>query len=218
MSKLTVSSTTLHSSAPDDPDLRAYLLKLKMWFGDPAQSLHYLKIDDAYYEVRYRDKCDEVSTLLKQKASLLGEFVAAQMSGLTQERDCSMPSVELHLSDLMSALHSSAVGVGRVRCGGQLERSVLYKALADRLGVPCALRRRRARAWCELAVPEGTSDNDERYPAGLLRANYVIDLMQNPWPLVALARTRSVPDLWSRLLTHQYRLEVHELLTYLRIT
>ncbi|KAL4721641.1 hypothetical protein ACJJTC_014305 [Scirpophaga incertulas] len=93
----------------------------------------------------------------------------------------------------MSALHSSAVGVGRVRCGGQLERSVLYKALADRLGVPCALRRRRPRAWCELAVPEGTSDNDERYPAGLLRANYVIDLMQNPgrlWPLHGLEASR----------------------------
>lgn len=54
--------------------------------------------------VRYRDKCDEVSTSLKQRAQLLAEFVAEQMNGTTQERDCSMPSVELHLADLMVTL------------------------------------------------------------------------------------------------------------------
>lgn len=51
--------------------------------------------------IRYRDKCDEVSTSLKQKARMLAEFVAENMSGLTQEKDCSLPSVNLHLTDLM---------------------------------------------------------------------------------------------------------------------
>lgn len=53
---------------------------------------------------RYRDKCVEVSTSLKQKAQLLAEYVVEQMSGLTQERDCSMPSVDLHLVDLMVSI------------------------------------------------------------------------------------------------------------------
>lgn len=54
-----------------------------------------------YFNSRYRDKCEEVTSSLKQRAQLLAEFVVEQMSGLTQERDCSMPSVDLHLADLM---------------------------------------------------------------------------------------------------------------------
>lgn len=54
-----------------------------------------------FFSIRYREKCEEVSSSLKQRAQLLGEYVAEQMSGLTQEKDCSMPSVDLHLADLM---------------------------------------------------------------------------------------------------------------------
>ncbi|CAK1540320.1 unnamed protein product [Leptosia nina] len=170
---------------PDDTNLRNYLLRLKIWFGDPAKSLHYFEIEDAHYEVRYRDKCEEVTSSLKQRAQLLAEFVAEQMSGLTQERDCSMPSVALHLGDLMEDLGTRVLGLGWVRCGGALERAILYKVLADRVGLPCSLHRQSsAHAWCEIAVPEidprETTDKEESYPAGLLRANYVVDLMTSP--------------------------------------
>ncbi|KAJ0182268.1 hypothetical protein K1T71_001637 [Dendrolimus kikuchii] len=140
---------------PDDTNLRTYLLRLKIWFGDPSKSLHYFEIEDAHYEIRYREKCDEVSSSLKQKAQLLAEFVAEQMCGLTQERDCSMPSVDLHLADLMHELKSPLIGLGWIKCGGALERALLYKVLADRLGLPCALHRTSgANAWCEIAVPD----------------------------------------------------------------
>ncbi|XP_045496661.1 uncharacterized protein LOC123695020 isoform X1 [Colias croceus] len=171
---------------PDDVNLRQYLLRLKIWFGDPAKSLHYFEIEDAHYEVRYRDKCEEVSSSLKNRAQLLAEFVAEQMSGLSQEKDCTMPSVNLHLSDLMEELGSCVVGIGWVKCGGMLERAVLYKVVADRVGLPCALYRAGTRAWCEIAVPEitETTDKEESYPAGLLRANYVVDLTLSPGTLV----------------------------------
>ncbi|CAG4953951.1 unnamed protein product [Colias eurytheme] len=171
---------------PDDVNLRQYLLRLKIWFGDPAKSLHYFEIEDAHYEVRYRDKCEEVSSSLKNRAQLLAEFVAEQMCGLSQEKDCTMPSVNLHLSDLMEELGSCVVGIGWVKCGGMLERAVLYKVLADRVGLPCALYRAGTRAWCEIAVPEitETTDKEESYPAGLLRANYVVDLTLSPGTLV----------------------------------
>ncbi|XP_064071601.1 uncharacterized protein LOC113402135 [Vanessa tameamea] len=190
-SRLTVSpSSRFHFPLmPDDSNLRNYLLRLRIWFGDPAKSLHYFEIEDAHYEVRYRDKCDEVSSSLKQRAQMLGEFVAQQMSGLTQERDCSMPSVNLHLVDLMKALKSCVIGIGYVRCGGRLERALLYKVLADRAGLPCSLHRAcSAHAWCEVAVPEVDSkeefNDNENYPAGLLRANYVVDLMEHPGKLL----------------------------------
>ncbi|XP_026738635.1 uncharacterized protein LOC113501658 [Trichoplusia ni] len=175
--------------APDDVNLRSYLLKLRLWFGDPAKSLHYFEIDDAHYEVRYRDKCVEVSTSLKQKAQLLAEYVVEQMSGLTQERDCSMPSVDLHLVDLMLDLNSPIIGLGYVKCGGALERALLYKVLSDRLGLPCGLyRTSSAHAWCEVAIPEVDPEDDpqkeENFPAGLLRNNYVVDLTIRPGRLL----------------------------------
>ncbi|XP_045524316.1 uncharacterized protein LOC123714181 isoform X3 [Pieris brassicae] len=174
---------------PDDVNLRNYLLRLKIWFGDPAKSLHYFEIEDAHYEVRYRDKCEEVTSSLKQRAQLLAEFVVEQMSGLTQERDCSMPSVDLHLADLMEDLGSRVLGLGWIRCGGPLERAILYKVLADRVGLPCALHRKTsAHAWCEVAIPEldprETLEKEESYPAGLLRANYVVDLMSTSGSLL----------------------------------
>ncbi|CAG9796326.1 unnamed protein product [Diatraea saccharalis] len=191
--KMTSSARLRAAPLPDDHNLRSYLTRLKIWFGDPAKSLHYLEIEDAHYEVRYREKCDEVSSSLKQRAALLAEFVAEQMCGLSQERDCSVASVDLHLADLMVGcrggqyyVHCTAMHklLRWVRCGGSLERSILYKVLADRLGLPCALYRAGSRAWCEVAVPELRLDEElereEKYPAGLLRANYVVDLMMRP--------------------------------------
>ncbi|OWR40943.1 uncharacterized protein LOC116778968 [Danaus plexippus] len=189
---MTPSSKLRFSVFPDDSNLRTYLLRLRIWFGDPAKSLHYFEIEDAHYEVRYREKCEEVSTSLKGRARLLGEFVAEQMSGVSQDRDCSMPSVNLHIADIMNELKSCVIGLGFIRCGGPLERALLYKVLADRVGLPCALYRgTSAHAWCEVAVPEidpnGPLDKDERFPAGLLRANYVVDLMENPGRLLPLS-------------------------------
>ncbi|KAJ2948187.1 hypothetical protein O0L34_g9996 [Tuta absoluta] len=174
---------------PDDINLRDYLLKLRIWFGDPTKSLHYLQIADAQYEVRYREKCSEVSMTLKHRARLLGEFVSVEMSGLSQERDCSLPSVELAVADLMLELKSRVIGIGFIKCGGALERAILYKVLADRVGLPCALfRATSAHAWCEVAVPEldpeDDPDNNDKFPAGLLRANYVVDLMIQPGRLI----------------------------------
>ncbi|CAH1639964.1 unnamed protein product [Spodoptera littoralis] len=185
----TISGRMRFPPVPDDSNLREYLLKLRLWFGDPARSLHYFEIEDAHYEVRYREKCEEVSSSLKQRAQLLGEYVAEQMSGLSQERDCSMPSVDLHLADLMSDLASPVIGLGYVKCGGPLERALLYKVLADRVGIPCALfRSSSAYAWCEVGVPEIDPEEDREkvhnFPAGLLRANYIVDLMIKPGRLI----------------------------------
>ncbi|CAG9136801.1 unnamed protein product [Plutella xylostella] len=178
------------SDSKVDSNLRNYLDNLLSWFGEPessckgSKSMQYTEVDESEYEVRYREKCHEVSTTLKSRAEQLAEFVVEQMCGLTEERDCSMLSVDLHLADLMLDLNTSVLPLGHVRCGGPLERALLYKALADRVAVPCALCRGGGGAWCEVAVPESDPDEDEiipgtalrGYPAGLLRVNYIVDL------------------------------------------
>ncbi|XP_063616275.1 armadillo repeat-containing protein 3-like [Cydia splendana] len=186
---MTSSSMRRRPPLPDDINLREYVLQQRLWFGDPVKSVRYIEIEDAHYEVRYRDKCHEVSMSLKERAQLLAEFVAEQMRGTTQEKDCTMPSVALHLSNIMNDLDSCVIGLGWVRYGGALERALLYKVLADRVGLPCALHRRScAHAWCEVAVPEGSENamKEGNYPAGLLRANYVVDLMVKPGRLLPL--------------------------------
>ncbi|XP_075977018.1 armadillo repeat-containing protein 3-like [Anticarsia gemmatalis] len=169
----------------DDTNLRAHLLNLKMWFGDTGSYL-YRDIENGNYMLRYRDKCDEVSTSLKQRAIILADYVTEQMSGVAQ-RDCSLPSVELHLANLMVEQNSPIIGIGWVKCGGSLERALLYKVLADRICLPCSLHRATsAYAWCEVAVPdtEPEDDKEQSYPAGLLRANYVVDLTGRPGRLL----------------------------------
>ncbi|XP_053611630.1 uncharacterized protein LOC128675905 [Plodia interpunctella] len=190
LSKVNISSTRMRfPDLPDDENLRAHFLKLRMWFGDPAKSMHFFEIEDAHYEVRYRDKCQEVTSSLKYRAQMLAELVADEMSGVGQDRDCSMPSVDLHVSDLMTANNSMVLGIGLVQYGGALERALLYKVLADRIGVPCALYRTSyAHAWCEVAVPAPDEDVvdelEENYLAGFLRANYVVDLIERPGRLL----------------------------------
>ncbi|XP_026331091.1 uncharacterized protein LOC113238484, partial [Hyposmocoma kahamanoa] len=175
---------------PEDFNLRVYLQRLKLWFTDTAQSLQYFEIEVPSYGVGYREKCTEVSSSLMERAKLLAVFVSEQMSGLTQERDCSMPTVDLHLTKLMTELNSRVIGLGWVRVGSELERAILYKVLADRIGLPCALyRTSSAHAWCEVAMPElNTEEQDEevsinQYPAGLRRMNYVVDLTLQPGQL-----------------------------------
>ncbi|XP_060806930.1 uncharacterized protein LOC106129776 [Amyelois transitella] len=173
-SKMVGSSENLRPAVlPDDYNLRSYVDKVRSWFPDLR-----------------RERIKQVSSLLKKKAQLLAAFVAEQMSGLTVERDCSKPTVTMHLTELMTELESSVIGLGWVRCGGALERALLYKVLADRVGIPCALiRRSSAKAWCEVAVPELESDGhepdkEETFPAGLIRVNYVVDLMERPGRLI----------------------------------
>lgn len=56
-----------------------------------------------------------------------------------------------------------------MKCGGALERAILYKVLADRLGLPCALHRTTSSyAWCEVAVPEIEPVSHSIYSAYLL--------------------------------------------------
>ncbi|XP_026319385.1 uncharacterized protein LOC113229908 [Hyposmocoma kahamanoa] len=179
-----ITSASVFLPKVEDVNLRTYLLKLKMWFGDPTQSMLDLGAEDSIYDVRYREMCTEVSSALKERAQLLAEYVCEVMSGRSQNRDCSVSGVNLHLADLMTYLNTPVLGLGWIQVGGALERALLYKVLADRIGLPCSFYRAAgAHAWCEVAVPdlpikqlEEEEDNIPLYPSGLLRVNYVVDL------------------------------------------
>ncbi|XP_041975374.1 uncharacterized protein LOC121730414 [Aricia agestis] len=164
-------------SVPRDDNLNNYVGRLRAMFPMYREPNNARKQFGA---------CDIVSSSLLLRARVLGVFVAAATCGVTQDMDCSVPSVDLHLAELMMALDSCVINLGYVKCGGALERAVLYKVLADRIALPCALCRVAERAWCEVAVPDvdvAESMQDHLYPGGLLRANYVVDLTDEPGSL-----------------------------------
>ncbi|KAF9823347.1 hypothetical protein SFRURICE_014406 [Spodoptera frugiperda] len=121
--KLTLSGRMRFPPVPDDSNLREYLLRLRLWFGDPARSLHYFEIEDAHYE---------------------------------------------------SDLASPVIGLGYVKCGGPLERALLYKWRA--VGISGTVSKS--------AVLAEDREKIHNFPAGLLRANYIVDLMTTPGRLI----------------------------------
>lgn len=77
-------------------------------------------------------------------------------------------------------MQNNIIPLGYLRVGLQLERAVLFKVLADRLGLPAGLVRGRRVGWIELALPLLPEGPRPAYPDRLLRPNRVLDLMASP--------------------------------------
>ncbi|KAK7789151.1 hypothetical protein R5R35_012353 [Gryllus longicercus] len=104
----------------------------------------------------------------------------------TQVRQGQEKKVTLELS-------SSIIPLGFIRVGMHFERAMLFKVLADQVGIPCALvRGEYGRTWIEVAVPEiepievNHSLHVEDLPKRLLKPNCVVDLMDEPGKLLKI--------------------------------
>ncbi|XP_062841883.1 armadillo repeat-containing protein 3 isoform X2 [Trichomycterus rosablanca] len=121
-----------------------------------------------------REEVDVYSALAKLVSDAMGGPVDA-------EKQHEFPW-ELHLSELKFELRSNIVPVGRIRKGTYYHRALLFKVLADRLGVSCSLvRGEYNRAWNEVLLTF-TSKNENRFH--LQPQSYVIDLIHRPGNLM----------------------------------
>lgn len=78
--------------------------------------------------------------IAKVVARVLGKDL--QTMDLNTTEECSQDDVvKNHLKSLAMELHCTFIPLGRVQSGGQLERAILFKALADQVGLPCTLQR-----------------------------------------------------------------------------
>lgn len=81
-------------------------------------------------------------------------------------------------------LMNSILPVGLMRVGLHLERALLFKVLADRVGLPtCLVRGHSGRAWVEVALPVLSSTPRPAYPSHLLQPTHIVDLMSSPGTL-----------------------------------
>ncbi|XP_014037116.1 armadillo repeat-containing protein 3 [Salmo salar] len=89
---------------------------------------------------------------------------------------------ELHLSELRYELQSNIIPIGQIRKGTYYHRALLYKVLADRIGVSCSLvRGEYNRVWNEVLLSAGTP----HYPGCRPQPRaHLVDLIHQPGRLL----------------------------------
>ncbi|NXN81766.1 ARMC3 protein, partial [Bombycilla garrulus] len=106
----------------------------------------------------------------------LAQFVADKMGGCVEREQLHNFFWELDLSKIEFELKSNVVPIGKIRKGTFYHRALLFKVIADRIGIGCSLvRGKYNRAWNEVKLVELS-------PKGLLLPpqDYIVDLMFEP--------------------------------------
>ncbi|XP_072269570.1 armadillo repeat-containing protein 3 [Pyxicephalus adspersus] len=118
---------------------------------------------------------------LGEQVVALAKFVAERMGGAIEKDQLHEFSWELHISELKFELKSNVIPIGKIKKGIFYHRALLYKAIADRIGIACTLERGDyGRAWNEVkllsdSLRPGTRASPE---------SYIVDLMHEPGRLM----------------------------------
>ncbi|KAH8277832.1 hypothetical protein KR018_008305 [Drosophila ironensis] len=129
-----------------------------------------------------------------KRSRLIAQAVASVMSDslkvldLNSTEECSRHAVRCHMLDLRVVYHTNFIPLGKVRSGCQFERAILFKGLADQIGLPCTLQRSvdGRMLYNEVPLPleqERDVHCDKKtlkfMPWRMLRPTHVVDLMYN---------------------------------------
>ncbi|KAL2307294.1 hypothetical protein Nmel_000251, partial [Mimus melanotis] len=116
----------------------------------------------------------------REQVVALAQFVADKMGGPIATEELHNFWWELDMSKIEFGLKSNIVPIGKIKRGSFYHRALLFKVLADRIGIGCTLvRGKYNRAWNEVKLVE-------RSPEGLLLPpqEYVVDVMFEPGRLL----------------------------------
>ncbi|NXX21808.1 ARMC3 protein, partial [Podargus strigoides] len=122
-------------------------------------------------------------TTIREKVVALAQFVADKMGGPIERDKLHDFSWELHISEIEFELECNVVPIGKVKKGTFCHRALLFKVIADRIGIDCSLvRGEYNRAWNEVKLV----DDSPQGIAGLLLPprEYIVDLMFKPGFLI----------------------------------
>nr|XP_035162832.2 armadillo repeat-containing protein 3 isoform X2 [Callithrix jacchus] len=124
-------------------------------------------------------------TSIKEQIEVLAKYVAEKMGGKILKEKLPDFSWELHISELKFQLKSNVIPIGHVKKGIFYHRALLFKALADRIGIGCSLvRGEYGRAWNEVKL---LNESQKGVIRGLPPPElYVVDLMFHPGGLMKL--------------------------------
>ncbi|NXH70143.1 ARMC3 protein, partial [Hydrobates tethys] len=122
-------------------------------------------------------------TTTREQVVGLAQFVADKMGGPIERDKLHDFSWELHISEIEFELKCNVVPIGKVKKGTFYHRALLFKVIADRIGIGCSLvRGEYNRAWNEVKLV----DDSPQGIAGLLLPpqEYIVDLMFEPGFLI----------------------------------
>ncbi|XP_066534229.1 armadillo repeat-containing protein 3 isoform X2 [Hoplias malabaricus] len=137
------------------------------------------------FDSAFHDLVTTAKTLLPQNQvaevyNSLAKLVCDAMGGpvdIEKQHDFAW---DLHISELKFAMKSNIIPIGKIKKGTYYHRALLYKALADRIGVSCSLvRGEYNRAWNEVLLSSPKKPGS--YPQF---QRYIIDLMHQPGNLM----------------------------------
>ncbi|KAF6371406.1 armadillo repeat containing 3 [Rhinolophus ferrumequinum] len=122
---------------------------------------------------------------IKEQIEALAEYVAEKMGGAIPKEKLQDFSWELHISELKFQLKSNVVPIGQIKKGIFYHRALLFKALADKIGIGCSLvRGEYGRAWNEVKL---MNESLKGVTGGLPPPEiYIVDLMFQPGRLIKL--------------------------------
>ncbi|XP_015474849.1 armadillo repeat-containing protein 3 isoform X1 [Parus major] len=115
-------------------------------------------------------------TTTREQVVALAQFVADKMGGSVGREQLHNFFWELDMSKIEFELKSNVVPIGKIKRGTFYHRALLFKVIADRIGIGCSLvRGKYNRAWNEVKLVEHS-------PKGLLLPpqDYIVDLMFEP--------------------------------------
>uniref|UniRef100_I3MDJ2 Armadillo repeat containing 3 n=1 Tax=Ictidomys tridecemlineatus TaxID=43179 RepID=I3MDJ2_ICTTR len=124
-------------------------------------------------------------TNVKEQIEVLAKYVAEKMGGKIAKDKLPDFSWELHISELKVQLKSNVIPIGYIKKGIFYHRALLFKALADKIGLGCSLvRGEYGRAWNEVKL---VNESRKGLTGGLpLPEIYIVDLMFHPGALLKL--------------------------------
>lgn len=168
---------------PADSNIRLYLDEVYSLFEENGLSMSPCK---RMKSIDFENLANRAKLLAKVVANAMGENLP--VLDLNAPPDDSYYVVKCHLKDLARTYHSTYIPLGSVRSGIYFERAVLFKCLADQVGLPVTLQRSvdGRILFNELPLPvelEYDPHCDKKsmnfMPWRMLRPTHIIDLMYN---------------------------------------
>lgn len=149
-----------------------------------GQTKHFGELSSDKYLPRYIDHVSNSISddwSLEGKIQFLARYVEEILCGPIE--DDTMPgkihNFKLHLENLKFKLCTNLIPIGFLRIGFHCERSLLFKAIADRVNIPCTLERKDKLYWNVVALLEFVRGNR-------VLKFYIVDLMNNVGTLLSL--------------------------------
>ncbi|XP_075683674.1 armadillo repeat-containing protein 3 isoform X2 [Rhinoderma darwinii] len=117
----------------------------------------------------------------REQVITLAQFVAEKMGGpITKDRLHEF-SWELHVGEIKYELKCNVIPIGKIKKGIFYHRALLFKAIADRIGIGCCLTRGDyGRAWNEVKLLNDSICAGTKAPP----ETYIVDLMYEPGRLM----------------------------------